>query len=217
MTVRRDGTYVWVTWLSRLMAGDSSCEWGAWFKSHFQGYAKAPSDFDLAAWTIKHTRLLRELRIERQAAGEQTLIEGQGQFYYERPSTGLVVSGKPDLLAISGDTVCVYDAKTGQPRTGDTVQVMIYMYCIPRANPAFQTKTVKGAVVYQDNRVEIPPGAVNEEFERNFNYFLDILDSDVEPSRVPSPSDCRFCDVGRPDCPDRVDAAPAREDAVEPL
>ena len=70
MTVRRDGTYVWATWLSRLMAGDSSCEWGAWFKSHFQGYAKAPSDFDLAAWTIKHTRLLRELRIERQAAGE---------------------------------------------------------------------------------------------------------------------------------------------------
>lgn len=206
MTVRRDGTYVWVTWLSRLMAGDVSCEWGTWFKSHFKDYAKAPSDFDFASWTVNHTRLLRQLRLERQAAGEQVLIEGQTQFYFERRATGLVLSGKPDLLAVSGGSVGVYDAKTGQPRSADTVQVMIYMFCVPRCNPDFQTKTFKGTVVYEDHRVEIPPGAINEEFERNLDYFLDVLDSEDEPMKVPSPSECRFCDIALTECAERVEA-----------
>lgn len=204
MTVKRQGTYVWVTWLSRLMAGDACCEWAPWFKSHYQDYAKAPSDFDAAAWKIKHTRVLRQLRLERETAGEEALLEGQTQFYYERPATGLVVSGKADLLAISGSSVCVYDVKTGQVRASDSVQVMIYMYCIPRANPNLRAKTFEGAVVYEDHRVPIPPSAINSEFERNIEYFLDILDSDEEPSKAPSPAECRFCDIGHQECAERV-------------
>ena len=68
-----------------------------------------------------------------------------------------MVSGKPDLLAISGDTVCVYDAKTGQPRTGDTVQVMIYVYCTQRANPTFQARTFRGTVVRAASSVAPSP------------------------------------------------------------
>lgn len=216
MAVRRDGTYVWATWLSRLMAGDVSCEWGTWFKSHFKDYAKAPGDFDLAAWTVKHTRLLRELRLERQAAGERVLIEGQTQFYHERPATGLVLSGKPDLLSVSGGTVVVYDAKTGQQRSSDAVQVMIYMFCIPRSNPDYQSRTFKGMVVYGDQRVEIPPAAINEEFERNMNYFLDILDAEDQPMKVPSPSECRFCDIASTECVERLEAPrPAVDDEPE--
>jgi hypothetical protein len=193
------------------MAGDSVCEWGPWFKTHYQGYSKAPSDFDQATWQVNHTRLLRQLRLEREATGEQILIEGQTRFSYERRAANLVLSGKPDLLGISGETVTVYDAKTGQPRAADKVQVMIYMYCIPLSIPAFEAKTFRGQVVYQDERVDIPPVAVGAEFEGNFNYFLDILDSDTAPIKVPSSGECRFCDIGKADCPERIDAPPDQE------
>ena len=32
MTRPRGGNYLWVTWLSRLMAGEVSCTWAAWFR-----------------------------------------------------------------------------------------------------------------------------------------------------------------------------------------
>ena len=56
MPVVRDGPYIWVTWLTKLMVGENSCEWAAWFKSHFQGYDKVPNDFDVTAWQMAHTK-----------------------------------------------------------------------------------------------------------------------------------------------------------------
>ena len=124
----------------------------------------------------------------------------------ETPQFGLVVSGKPDLLAISGKTVEVCDCKTGQPRGSDGVQIMIYMYCIPRSKPELREKTFKGQIVYADHRVDIPPSAINKEFEKNFGYFLDILDSDEPANKVPSAREWEFCDIGKADCPERIDA-----------
>ena len=46
----RESVYIWVTWLSRLLMGDASCEWATWYRSHHIGYEKAPSDFDMARW-----------------------------------------------------------------------------------------------------------------------------------------------------------------------
>ena len=28
---RRDEPYIWVTWLTRLLVGENSCEWAVWF------------------------------------------------------------------------------------------------------------------------------------------------------------------------------------------
>ena len=83
-------------------------------------------------------------------------LEDQNQFYYDRPGADLVVSGKPDLLAILGDVVEVCDCKTGQPRASDDVQVMLYMYFLPRSSQKFRGKTFRGQLVYADDRVEIP-------------------------------------------------------------
>jgi hypothetical protein len=54
--------------------------------------------------------------------------------------------------------------------------------------------------------VDIPPSAIDEEFEKNFGYFLDILDSDESANKVPSARECKFCDIGKADCPERIDA-----------
>ena len=28
----RESVYIWVTWLSRLLVGDASCEWATWYR-----------------------------------------------------------------------------------------------------------------------------------------------------------------------------------------
>ena len=63
MATKRDGVFVWITWLSRVMAGEQNCEWASWFKAHYENYDKAPSDFDTVKWNIEHTRQLRRLGI----------------------------------------------------------------------------------------------------------------------------------------------------------
>src|SRR5882672_10919193 len=113
------------------MAGEQSCEWASWFKAH-KTYTKLPSDFDVTAWSIKHTRRLRELRIERQKVGETVFVEGENSIRYVAP-TGIVLAGKPDLIANARGEITIYDVKTGQPKTSDRIQVMIYMYLIPLA------------------------------------------------------------------------------------
>ena len=67
MTIRRDNVYVWVTWLSRLLVGDASCEWASWFKAHHSGYVKASRDFSLSTWKMHHTRLLNDVRDKLEA------------------------------------------------------------------------------------------------------------------------------------------------------
>lgn len=207
MTIPRDGKFVWVTWLSKLMVGEVSCEWAPWFRSTYQNWDRPPSDFDEAAWQAAHTRLMRDVRTARRGDDERLLVERQVQFYYQRPS-GLTLSGRPDLAAINGDSALIIDAKTGQQRASDAAQVKIYMYCLPRSHALFRGKELSGKVVYQDHEINISPDSVVGEFEDQFNYWLDVLESSDPPLRVPSPGECRFCNIGLADCPERMaDAA----------
>ena len=94
MTRVRNGVYVWVTWLSKLMAGETTCQWSSWFKAHHTEYSRAPGDFQLAAWTAEHTRILDEVSKEQEKQGETVYKEGQNKFLAKRPS-GLAVAGTP--------------------------------------------------------------------------------------------------------------------------
>ena len=72
MTARRDNSYIWVMWITGLLSADKQCEWSAWFRAHYQDYAKTPSDFDLATWKAAHGGMVRtradELRTDGWAA-----------------------------------------------------------------------------------------------------------------------------------------------------
>ena len=61
---RYNGPYVWVTWLPRLLAGESSCEWASWFKAQHEGdsWARIPSDSDQAGWMMNCIALLNQQR-----------------------------------------------------------------------------------------------------------------------------------------------------------
>ena len=97
MPERRTDPYIWVTWLSKLLVGDTSCEWAAWFKAHFQDFQKVPSDFDTFSWQIDHTDLLSQVRADLEAEGYTVATEQQNLFRL-RGSSGITVGGKPDLI-----------------------------------------------------------------------------------------------------------------------
>ena len=69
MPEQRQSPYIWVTWLSKLLAGDNSCEWASWFRAQHEGwsYEKTPSTFDQATWQMEHTELLNRVRDEPKA------------------------------------------------------------------------------------------------------------------------------------------------------
>ena len=203
MAESRNGVYVWITWLSKVMAGEQSCEWASWFKAHMT-YTKLPNDFDITAWTIEHTKRLRELRLERQKAGDEVFVEGENSIKYVSPK-GITVAGKPDLIALSGKAATVYDVKTGQPKTSDTIQVMIYMYLVPLTIQKYRGVALTGHVVYKDNRVNIPSKAIDAKFKEQFAYFLDIVGGLDEPEKVSGPSECRFCDIPKSECSERYE------------
>jgi hypothetical protein len=220
MTKPREGPYVWVTWLSKLMAGEVQCQWAPWFRTHFTGYVRAPSDFQLAVWTVDHNQLLDELAKERSALGEGVYREEQNKFRVRR-SSGLVLAGKPDLVAIDKESQCtVYDAKTGNPRQSDIIQVMLYMMCLPYASPLYKGKELEGCVVYSaERRSEVPAKAIDKPFQKRVAYFLNILDAENPPNRTPGPIECQFCDITGADCPDRrehdeVDYIPGQEPEI---
>ena len=62
---RKDGPYIWVTWLTRLLVGENSCEWAAWFRAQHEGSScdKVLRDgFDLVGCQIAHTAGINECR-----------------------------------------------------------------------------------------------------------------------------------------------------------
>jgi len=58
----RESPYIWVTWLAKIMVGDTVCQWQSWFQSQNQLTEKQPSDFDLIGWKIDHTKMLTEFK-----------------------------------------------------------------------------------------------------------------------------------------------------------
>jgi hypothetical protein len=205
MTRRRKSPYIWVTWLSKLMAGEQTCDWMGWFKTHHQDFDKVPSDFDLAKWTMQHNQLLRELRQDLELESTEQYMENQNGFKYT--FGGATISGKADLICHFGDgSICVYDAKTGKERISDQLQVMIYMHLLPLSHERYLGKSLKGCVVYNlDKRIEIRAAAIDKKFIDGLHYYLDILLREDPPGRAPSKSECRFCDIPKSECPERVE------------
>jgi hypothetical protein len=203
MTTKRKQPYIWVTWLSKIMAGEQACLWASWFRAHHQNYEKVDSGFDLAAWNLDHTRLLVETRADLMAAGAEVRVEGQNRFHYRYPS-GVVLAGKPDLLALEEGEAVVLDCKTGRPRVSDRLQVQIYMAVLPACFPELANYPVRGCVVYGDHEIDIPPGAVDARFRKNLDYFVRLIASESPPPKAPNYRECLFCDITENDCSSRV-------------
>ena len=209
--LRSNGPYVWVTWLTKLLVGEHSCEWAAWFKSHHESrsWEKALSTFDVVQWQVAHTAGVIDTRAAWEQEGYKVFTEGQNSFALRGKTATL--GGKPDLIARKGNEGVILDVKTGRPTPSHGVQVMLYMYATPRALGQYRDIDFDGRVVYHDHEVVIPAAAVDEAFIGNVGRFMQRLGLSVPARRVPSPMECAHCDITAIDCPDRLSSARVTE------
>ena len=213
--LRSGGPYIWVTWLTRLLVGENSCEWAAWFRAQHEGWswAKAPSGFDLVGWQLAHTAGVNECRAEWEGRGYMVYTESQNGFaLWGRTAT---LGGKPDLVALRGGCGTIINVKTGSPSPAHSVQVMLYMYAVPRAMGRHHGVAFDGVVAYSDHEVPIPAAAVNETFIGNLSLLVRRLSSSEPARRVPSPRECGFCDISSADCPERAAEGAVAEGVTE--
>ena len=204
MTTKRDQPYIWVTWLTKLLVGENSCEWAAWFRAHYTNFLRVPDDFDSATWQMNHTVLLNQERDRLQCEGHAVFVEKQNRFALRGRSATL--GGKPDLIALAGDKGVIYDVKTGQPTASDHVQVMTYMYAVPRALGQFKNMGFDGMVVYRDHKVPIPASAVNKQFIDRLASLIRRISGEQPLLKTPSVMECGFCQISREECPERVES-----------
>ena len=151
MKIVRQAPYIWVTWLTKLMAGEAQCEWASWFKAHHK-YDKLPSDFNLTQWTAEHNQMLLERAQLYREQGYTVYTEEQNSFMLEGEN-GEILSGKADIVAIKGSEAIVEDCKTGQPRNSDHMQVMTYMLVLPLSISHCSGLKMDGLVKYKNDEV----------------------------------------------------------------
>ena len=215
MNEARSNPYIWVTWISKLLSGESQCEWAAWFRSHYK-HDKLPSNFDLAKWTTEHNEMLHKRRDKLEAEGFNVYTEDQNSFKMEGKS-GLTVSGKADIVAIKADKAFVEDCKTGNPKTSDHMQVLIYMLTLPVATAHCKGLKLEGRILYKDAIVDIPSSKIDQELKELFKQKVLLVGGTEKPRKIPSWNECRFCDISKTDCPERIDVQPTATSAEHDL
>ena len=203
MTRGREHPYIWATWIARLLAGETHCEWAAWFRANYQDWAKPPSDFTSTQWMLDHTALVNQSRESREKLGYAVYTEDQNSFRLRGKLATL--AEKPDLIAVKGNDAVIIDAKTGKPSPHHSGQVLIYMYAMPRALERYRGTEFRGHVVYPGGNVQIPASGVDGKFVDRLVTLIRRLADETPARRILSASECRFCDITAADCADRIE------------
>lgn len=203
LTTARPEPYVWVSWITKILAGESSCVWSAWLRAHYQT-AKAPNGFDMGTWQMDHTAMLRSAATHHEKEGYTVFTESQNTFVLKGKAGTL--SGKPDVVAVKDMAGWVIDTKTGSPKASDRVQVMIYMWVLPKTIPAFADVRFDGKVVYKTGYSIIAADEVDAVFIRRVADLMKEICGEAEPHKAPSFGECQHCPITAEDCADRAGA-----------
>jgi len=150
---------------------------------------------------------VHERRTQLEAEGLTVYTEDQNSFRVEG-KTGIVVSGKADILAITEDAAFVEDCKTGNPKNSDHMQVMIYLLLLPVAVDHCKSRSLEGRIIYKESTLDVPSSKVNDELKQLFRKTVLKVGGQAPPKKAPSWGECRFCDISKADCPQRVDVEP---------
>jgi hypothetical protein len=198
---RRGFPFIWVTWLSGLLSGDSQCWWRVWVKTHRQGYVTRPDPDQsrLDQWKAEHAMLVRERLDVLRAAGERVTVEDENELKIKGQSA--ILMGKPDIVVHLPTHKRVEDLKGGDARPSDVFQVRIYGAMQRMALAARNDDTpVTGLVVYRHERVEVTQQQIADTRPLLSDAIRRLADGH-EPSQVPSAFECGRCDIAA--CPKR--------------
>ena len=87
---------------------------------------------------------------------------------------------------------------------------MIYMYAVPKALKQYKSLEFDGKLVYPDHEVVIPYNAVDQAFIRNLGRLIRRLSSVTPARKVPSSTECAFCNLPEERCPERAAGVPLK-------
>lgn len=200
-TPRKSKPYIWVTWLAKLLGGNQ-CVWAAWFKAHYRYQKFEEQAADLAKWNQDHTRMMLARRRALERDGWVVTVEDQNAFALEGRTA--IVAGKADLIAVKGDRVLVVDGKTGRERESDIWQVLLYLFALPKSRPDLPTTNIEGEVHYAHADITLTPEGLTEPRVAQIVALVKTVGSDTPPPKTPSREECRRCNIGFSDCPQRV-------------
>ena len=108
----------------------------------------------------------------------------------------------------------IIDVKAGREQPAHFVQIMIYMYALPRALPQYQHAKLAGEVVYPTRTARVPMGSLHTQFIKDLGALIRRLAADKPAARVPSEHECRFCDITAEDCTARIDGDPTTHEGT---
>jgi len=203
--IRRGGLpWIYATWLAKLLGGDQ-CTWSAWFKARFRYVKFEEQALDLAEWNRDHNALMRDRKQELEECGYRVMTEAQNEFTLSGQSA--IVVGKPDIIAVEeaveDPRVLIVDGKTGRERDSDVWQVFLYLYAYPLCRLDVKGKYA-GEVHYKrgDKRVPVPIASLTPDRRNDIIKMVKVI-AGPEPTRSPSREECKRCNIGAADCPER--------------
>ena len=212
-TTKRAEPYIWVTWVVGLLAGDDNCHWSAWFKGHFKHTPVNKDDGPLKKWKNDHANMVSDRVALLRKQGYTVYMEDQNKFNL-KGKTGITLGGTPDIVAVNTEHVLVVDCKSGKRRDKDYWQVVIYMLMLPHTHEEVKKldpkRPIIGQVQYRDGILKI---GAEEAIDVADVVTKQIQESGgvEQPKRVASKRECKFCNIGRVDCPVRIDEADTGE------
>ena len=92
--LRSGGPYIWVTWLTRLLVGENSCEWAAWFRAQHESWSWS--------WDQGCQRLLPGGLADGPYLGgqrESSALGGAWYTVYTENQNGFALKGKSAMLS----------------------------------------------------------------------------------------------------------------------
>jgi len=78
------------------------------------------------------------------------------------------------------------------------------MWVLPYAFPKFKGAAFDGLLIYPEGELLIPSCSITEEFKDSLLKLIERVGSEVEARKVPSYAECRYCDISKEDCSDRI-------------
>jgi hypothetical protein len=218
---QRYSPFVWVTWITGLLAGDRQCRYAAWYKAHFR-YEKVEGSGNLDKWKGEHAELVQQRSDHLRRQGWEVRVESQNKFMIRGRTATL--SGCPDIVAfkdpagsagerravnltgsiLSAGDALVDDCKTGKRRTSDWWQVATYLCFLPDADARCRQRTLTGTVVYKDGTLAVP--AADDTVRRTVAAQVRAAGDEAQPPATPNELECSMCDIAA--CPFRA-AMPA--------
>ena len=209
---KKDTPYIWVTWLTPFLSGESHCQWSAWFQSNYK-FSKLESNFDFEDWNLKHSRLVNQRAESLDGQGFDVYVEDANSFVITGKDGVTKVAGKPDIVAIKDNQAIVEDCKTGKRKTSDIMQVLTYMLLLKAPGSPEHCKNINfdGRLVYNDVVMDIDQSLFDEEFKADFKKIVTTVSSTVPAKKSPSLRECKYCKISTEYCPERVKEKPPED------